>query len=101
MIVVEHADSLVGRVIDGEQARELIGNVRFSQERVRVTCDRALQFIDRGLVELRGNVVVRDDSITLEAPFGLYHRDGRRGGSVRRRHPARRDRPCDIPNRPV
>ncbi|MFN0158445.1 MAG: OstA-like protein [Bacteroidota bacterium] len=78
LVIVENADSLVGKVIDGENARELIGNVRFSQENVRVSCDRALQYLDRGLVVLTGNVVVQDDSIILRAPRGLYHSDSRR-----------------------
>ena len=78
VIDVEHADSLVGRTVDGQQVRELIGSVRFSQERVRVSCDRALQYLQTGRVELAGNVVVRDDSVILMAPRGVYHRDTRR-----------------------
>jgi lipopolysaccharide export system protein LptA len=78
VIDVENADSLVGRVIDGMEVRELIGHVRFSQERVRVSCDRALQFVASGRVELTGNVVVNDDSVVLTAPRGTYHRDDRR-----------------------
>ncbi len=78
VIDVENADSLVGREIDGVAVRELIGNVRFRQERVRVTCDRALQFVASGRVELTGNVMVYDDSVVLTAPRGVYHRDDRR-----------------------
>ena len=33
-VVIEHADSLVGLEINGEKARELIGNVRFRQGKV-------------------------------------------------------------------
>jgi len=78
VIELRHADSLVGLVIDGEEARELIGNVYITQENVRITCDRALQFVRLGKVHLHGNVVVRDDSMTLRAPRGTYHRDERR-----------------------
>lgn len=78
IILLENADSLVGRVINGEKARELIGNVRFSQENVRVTCDRAIQYLESGKVDLLGNVIVRDDSITMRAPRGRYHKDARR-----------------------
>jgi lipopolysaccharide export system protein LptA len=78
VIILEHADSLVGRVIDGENARELIGNVAILQENVRITCDRALQFIQQGKVVLTGNVVVTDDSMTLKAPRAVYYRDERR-----------------------
>jgi lipopolysaccharide export system protein LptA len=78
LIVLEHADSLVGRVIDGEEARELIGNVRISQEDVRIACDRALQFVRRGVIELHGNVTVRDDTVTIRTERGIYHREQRR-----------------------
>lgn len=77
VIVLQHADSLVGRVIDGEDVRELIGNVVILQENVRVTCDRALQWIATGRVDLTGHVVVEDDSVTFRAPRGVYLRDER------------------------
>jgi len=78
VIILENADNLEGKIIDGQDARELIGNVRFHQENVRVSCDRALQFIASGKVILTGNVVVNDDSLTLRAPRGAYYRDERR-----------------------
>ena len=78
IIVLEHADSLVGKVVEGEEARELIGSVAISQEGVHISCDRALQLIARGTVYLTGNVIVRDDSMTLRAPRGVYHREDRR-----------------------
>lgn len=78
VIVLHYADSLQGRVIDGEDARELIGHVRISQGNVVIECDHALQFVERGQVLLTGNVVVRDENTTMRAPRGLYHRDARR-----------------------
>jgi hypothetical protein len=78
LIVIEHADSLLGRTIDGEQAQELIGAVRFSQDRVRVECDRAIQFKSSGNVQLLGNVTVYDDSLTMKFPRGMYYRGERR-----------------------
>ncbi len=78
VIDLENADHLEGKILDGEQARELIGNVRFRQERVHVACDRALQYLGSGKVLLTGNVVVMDDSVTMRAPRGIYHRDDRR-----------------------
>ncbi len=86
LIVLEGADSLIGRVINGQQARELIGNVRIRQANVRVRCDRALQMIEAGSIELIGHVVLDDDSVTLTAPRGFYYRDTRRAeafGAVR------------------
>lgn len=78
VVVLENADSLVGLVTEGQDARELIGNVRLAQGNVRISCDRALQFIKSGRVNLTGNVVVTDDSLTLTSPRGTYHRDTRR-----------------------
>ena len=78
VIFLQHADSLYGHVVDGQDARELIGNVVIVQENVRIGCDRALQFIQQGKVVLTGNVVVSDDSMTLKAPRAIYYRDERR-----------------------
>ncbi|HXG00837.1 MAG TPA: OstA-like protein, partial [Bacteroidota bacterium] len=75
--MIEHADSLVARMIEGEQARELIGNVRFSQDRVHVSCQRAIQFQGSGNVELEGNVVIVEDSLTMNFPRGMYFREAR------------------------
>ena len=69
--MLEGADSLIGRVINGESARELIGNVRILQGNVRIRCDRALQMIAAGTIELIGHVVVEDDSVTMTAPRGI------------------------------
>jgi hypothetical protein len=86
MIILEGADSLIGKVIDGKAARELIGNVRIRQGNVLVKCDRALQMIEAGTIELMGHVVVDDDSVIMTAPRGFYYRDARRAeafGGVR------------------
>jgi lipopolysaccharide export system protein LptA len=77
VIVLERTDSLVARVIDGEDARDFIGHVRILQDNVHISCDRALQFIRQGRLVLTGNVVVTDDSVTLRAPEAVYMRDER------------------------
>jgi hypothetical protein len=78
VITLQNADSLVGKVIGGEDARELIGNVVILQENVVIRCDHAIEFRQSGRLELAGNVVVQDDSVTIRAPRGIYHRDVRR-----------------------
>jgi lipopolysaccharide export system protein LptA len=78
LIIIENADSLVAKVIEAQNARELIGNVRFTQDRVRVSCDKAIQFQQSGNVQLLGNVVVQDDSLTMRFPRGTYYRAERR-----------------------
>ncbi len=72
LMVVEHADSLVGKTIDGEAFRELIGRVRLRQDNVAIQCDRAIQHLDRNEVELLGNVVITQDTLTLKTQHGLY-----------------------------
>lgn len=78
LIVLQHADSLLGLVIGGEDARELSGHVRITQDNVTILCDRAVQFLVSGKVLLTGHVVVFDDSMTMTAPRGTYYRDLRR-----------------------
>lgn len=79
VIDLENADQVHGKQINGEAAREFIGNVRLRQENVHITCDRALQFLTSGRVDLMGNVVVVDDSgVTMRTPRGVYFRDDRR-----------------------
>ena len=72
------ADTLHVKQIAGQDVRELIGHVLLTQERTRVTCERALQYIAQGKFLLNGSVVVTDDSMTLRAPRGVYYRPERR-----------------------
>jgi lipopolysaccharide export system protein LptA len=78
------ADTLNVRQVDGEDVRELIGHVLLTQEKTRVTSDRALQYIRLGKFLLTGNVVVTDDSLTLRAPRGIYYRPERRAEGFER-----------------
>lgn len=79
VIDLENADQVHGKQIHGEAAREFVGNVRLRQENVHISCDRALQFLTSGRVDLTGNVVVVDDSgVTMKTPRGVYYRDERR-----------------------
>jgi lipopolysaccharide export system protein LptA len=73
VIILNRADSLVGKVVNGENIRELIGNVMFSQGKVVVNCDRAIQNFKTNKIQLTGNVIVRDDSSTLYGKRGIYH----------------------------
>jgi lipopolysaccharide export system protein LptA len=83
MIDLRSADVLNRREINGEEVRELIGNVHFIQttasgERVRVWCDRAIRFMAQNKVDLFGNVKIVRDSVTITAPEGTYFADERR-----------------------
>ncbi len=78
VVILDHADSLVGMVIDGQQVRELIGNVRIRQGQTTIACDRALEYRETGTVFLNGHVVLTDDSVTIRAPRGTFYREPRR-----------------------
>ena len=68
-VILRRGDSF--NVID-EKIREVIGNVEFQQGNVFVSCDKAIQYLTTNRVELRGNVRVVQDTVTLTAPHGFY-----------------------------
>lgn len=73
VIIIRNADSLVGKRIDGENIRELIGNVILQQREVMVYCDRAIQYPARNSAFLEGNVRIIDDTVTLFTDQGFYN----------------------------
>jgi len=75
LIILQNADSLIGRTINGEDVRELHGHVRLTQGNVKVWCDQAIQFLRRNVVDLTGNVKVVRDTVTLTAKHGMYFGD--------------------------
>jgi lipopolysaccharide export system protein LptA len=80
IIDLRHADQLQGKVQNGEEVRELIGNVHFVQfpangGLVKVWCDRALRYIVQNKIELFGNVKVIRDSVTIRSNEGVYYGD--------------------------
>ncbi|MBI5464128.1 MAG: LPS export ABC transporter periplasmic protein LptC, partial [Ignavibacteriales bacterium] len=82
VIELKHADELQGRIVNGEEVRELIRNVHFLQPAegggfVRVWCDRALQYRTQNKIELFGNVKIIRDSITITSQEGTYFGDTR------------------------
>lgn len=71
--IIVIGDSLVGKFIDGESIREVVGNVRLSQGNVTVTCNMAIQYLARNEAELIGNVIAKQDSLTLQTEKGFYY----------------------------
>ena len=65
-------DSLKGTVVDGINVREVIGNVIITQEDVRITCNKAIQYIRSNNAELIGNVIITQDSVTIKTDRGRY-----------------------------
>lgn len=78
-VVLQNADVFAGkRLPNGEDVRELTGNVRFKQGDTRVWCDKAIQFLNRNEIELIGNVKIVRDTVTLTAKKGRYFGNSRK-----------------------
>ena len=73
VVVIEHADSLVGTEINGESARQLIGNVKLRHGSTVVTCDRAIQYLSANKFEMEGVVEIKDDTMRLVGMRGNYY----------------------------
>ncbi|MCB9210275.1 MAG: LPS export ABC transporter periplasmic protein LptC [Ignavibacteriales bacterium] len=65
-------ESLKGKVVDGQNVREVIGNVVITQEDVKITCNKAVQYISSNNAELIGNVVITQDSVVIKTDKGRY-----------------------------
>jgi lipopolysaccharide export system protein LptA len=72
-IILKHADVFAGKNVNGEDIRELTGNVHLVQDNVLVWCDRAVQHLAKNEVELTGRVRVLRDTVTLTAKRGTYY----------------------------
>ena len=86
-------DSLVGKVVNGESVREVVGNVRLNQGNVTITCNRAIQYIAQNEAELIGNVIAKQDSLTLQTEKGYYFGNLKKTKSTSKRK--------DTPTRPM
>ena len=75
-------DSLIGKVIDGESVREIYSNVVLTQGNVVITCDLAIQFLARNNAILKGNVIAKQDSLTIITDEGFYFGNERRTKST-------------------
>ncbi|MCL5034301.1 MAG: LPS export ABC transporter periplasmic protein LptC [Bacteroidetes bacterium] len=67
-----HADSLIGYTIGADSYRELIGHVTLQHVNTVLRCDSALQNLTMDIVDLYGNVEVRDDTLTLLTKRARY-----------------------------
>lgn len=66
-------DSLVGKKVNGETIREVHSNVLMTQGAVKITCAKAVHNISKNVAELIGDVVVKQDSITIYTDLGYYY----------------------------
>ncbi len=58
-------DSLVGRIDNGERLREVIGNVVIRDSVTKITCDRSVQHLESGNIDLFGKVIFLQDTLRL------------------------------------
>lgn len=72
-VILNHADSLVGLVVDGEQVQQLIGNVLFTQGNVEVRCKRAMRYLKTNRIVLEGDAEVWDGKMRMVATRGIYY----------------------------
>ncbi len=70
--LVVMGDSLKGKVLNGETVREVIGNVKITQGKIEITCNKAIQYLERNTIELIGNVIVTEDTLIVKTPHGFY-----------------------------
>jgi lipopolysaccharide export system protein LptA len=69
-----HSDKLFMTKMENEQALELNGNVHFFYGEVEFLCRNALILDKQKIARLSGNVIVKNDSLTLEADTLAYYR---------------------------
>ncbi|MBI9072496.1 MAG: LPS export ABC transporter periplasmic protein LptC [Melioribacteraceae bacterium] len=68
-------DLLKGGKIGKESVQEWVDNVVMTQGEVKITCNRAIRFLARNEVELIGNVVAVQDTITILTEHIRYFGD--------------------------
>lgn len=81
-IMTVTGDSLVGKFLEGESIREVYGNVVLRQGNVRITCNKAIQFLGRNDAELIGNVIATQDTLTIKTEKGFYYGNQRMSRST-------------------
>ncbi|GAB4129397.1 MAG: OstA-like protein [Ignavibacteriales bacterium] len=66
-------NTLEGSRENGKNIRKVIGNVVMTQDNVKITCDIAIQDVDRNEAELIGNVVATQDTIIIKTQRAYYY----------------------------
>ena len=72
-----HADSSLGKMVDGEKVRYLVGNVEAYQDTLKIFCDHAVFYEDKNIAEFSGNVLIDDSHHKLWADKIVYHTESR------------------------
>ena len=72
-IILQYADSLIGRETSLGAERELVGNVHLRQGNVYVWCDNAIQYLAENRAVLIGNVKIVQGTVTMTGPRADYN----------------------------
>ncbi len=72
-LILDNADSLIGSMSEKENRRTFIGNVKFRQGDVHTLCDTAVWNTLDNTVDLMGNVVITQRTLTLTGPKVYYN----------------------------
>jgi lipopolysaccharide export system protein LptA len=72
-IILQYADSLIGRETILGVERELVGNVHLRQGNVYVWCDNAIQYLSENRAVLIGNVKIVQGTVTMTGPRADYN----------------------------
>lgn len=73
VIQLDYADSLIGLVIDGETAQRLVGNVKFHQGNIVVTCREAIQYKASNRITVTGEAEFWDGKMRMVTDSGVYY----------------------------
>lgn len=65
-------ETFTGRMENEEKVREVVGNVVLRQGDLVITCNKAIQYLERNNAHLIGNVVARQRNVTIYTPEGFY-----------------------------
>ncbi len=72
-----HADKSIGKILNGEKVRYLVGNVKAYKDTFKMLCDEAIFFEDKDRAEFIGNVLIDDSHHKLWANKIIYFTDTR------------------------
>ena len=70
-------DSLKQIEENGMRYREVIGKVIITQGNLKINCDKAIHYFEKGEAELIGNVIAVQDTISIKTPRGYYYEETR------------------------
>lgn len=73
VLIIEHADSLVGSATEPNPYRIYQGNVAFINGNIKVRCDKAFHYFAKNTAILEGNVKIIQNRLELSSPYVIYN----------------------------